>query len=191
MDIILPIPEDSPAEENAIFAYHKKYCFCCEKLVNIYLKITQEKLLFFSNEAMTKLKLEIKNDLILAINKHQRNEKDINKFSIFYLKNINSKKIKEIKLKAENRIDTDYWVKKLRKKIKPKKFEFNYNNKNYIEANEIFQFKNDSDFYIALCHLEYILLRDKMIDFFRYYKESRGLYFSRKSTSEERQVLNE
>ena len=191
MDIISPIPEDSPEEENATFAYHKKYCFCFEKLVNIYLKITQEKLLFFSDEAMTKLKLTIFRNLILAVSKHQRSEKDLNKFSIFYLKDINSNKIKEIKLKTESRNDTDYWVKKLRKIIRPKKFEFNYNNNNYIEANKIFQFKNDSDIYIALCHLEYILLKDKMSDFFRYYKKSRKLNISRKTTAEEGQILNE
>jgi len=47
---------------------NKKYCFCFNKMVNIYFSLTQDKLLFYSNKEKTKVWLSIDRNLVLAIN---------------------------------------------------------------------------------------------------------------------------
>ena len=62
------------------------------------------------------------------------------------------------------------WISNLNKIIRPRRFEFPNLFKNYQKSNDIFHFKNQTNFYIALCNLEYILLKNKMNDLFIYYK---------------------
>ena len=62
------------------------------------------------------------------------------------------------------------WIIVLNKKINPKKFIFNSLSNNYVNSNEIYNFKNETEFYVALCNLEYILLKKEMKNFFEYYK---------------------
>ena len=138
-------------------------------MIELYFILTKEKLLFYKDEKRTKLFLEIKRDYVLAINKRQIDKNDVFKFSIYW-QNPNEDIIHEIKLKTESRASTDKWINDLRKLINPKRYEFKYDKENYIDANELYHFRDTKKFYLALCHLEYILLRNRMIDFFEYYR---------------------
>ena len=131
--------------------------------------LTSDKLLFYEDENKKKLFLEIPREQVIAINKRQIDKHDVFKFSIYY-QNPNEDVIHEIKLKTTSRSETDKWIKDLRKLINPKRYEFKYDKENYIDANELYHFRDTKKFYIALCHLEYILLRNRMIDFFEFYK---------------------
>ena len=153
------------------FKINKKYCFCCNKLVDIYLSLERDKLIFFNDKSKTKIYKIIYRTLVLGINRRIRKEKDKNKLSIYYLEDENSNIIKELKLKTENRYDMEAWISILNKKIKPKRWDFNVVNKNYVKSNEIFNFKNQKNFYISLCNLEYILLKNKMLMFFEIYRK--------------------
>ena len=153
------------------FKIEKKYCFCCNKMVNIYLLFTNDKLLFYNDKERRKLNREIKKDLVLAINRRYRMQKDKNKLSIYYLEKENSLIVKELKLKASCEDEMKKWISFLNKKIKPKRVIFPTSSVNYIKSNKIFNFKNESNFYIALCNLEYILLKNKLKDIFEIYKK--------------------
>ena len=155
-------------EKDGKFRYSQKRC-CGQKLIELYFILTKEKLLFYKDEKRTKLFLEIKRDYVLAINKRQIDKNDVFKFSIYW-QNPNEDIIHEIKLKTESKASTDKWINDLRKLINPKRYEFKYDKENYIDANELYHFRDTKEFYLALCHLEYILLRNRMIDFFEYYK---------------------
>ena len=164
--------ENEIIELEGEFKINKKYCFCCNKMVDIYFSLTQDKLLFYSDIGKTKVYISIDRNLVLAINRRMRKEKDRNKLSIFYLEDKNSYIIKELKLKTENRYEMERWISNLNKKIKPKRVEIeNYYN-NYQKANEIFHFKNESNLYVALCNLEYILLKNKMKIIFDIYNKN-------------------
>ena len=113
--------------------------------------------------------LEIPREHVIAINKRQIDKYDVFKFSIYY-QNPKEDIIHEIKLKTRSRADTDRWINNLRDRIAPKRYEFKYDKENYIDANELYHFRDTKKFYLALCHLEYILLRNRMIDFFEYYR---------------------
>lgn len=166
-------------EAEGTFLYEKKVFFCCKKIIDLYFILSKDYLYFFKGKNKTELFLEIKRDLILAINKYQFNIKDRHKFSIFYLdnnnhKNNNKNQIYELRLQTKFSIQTNNWVQILNANIKPKIYEFNYSNKNYIQSDQLFDFKDQRQFYIALCNLEYILLVPKMKDFFDYYHKSIG-----------------
>jgi len=176
--------ENEIIELEGEFKINKKYCFCCNKMVNIYFSLVQDKLLFYSNKEKTKVWLSIDRNLVLAINRRLRKEKDRNKFSIYYLKDINSYYIKELKLKTENRYEMDRWISNLNKKIKPKRVVFECLNNNYQKANDIFHFKNESNLYVAFCNLEYILLKNKMKNFFGIYNNNRSKTSNIDSTDE-------
>ena len=153
-------------------------------MVNIYFSLTQDKLLFYSNKEKTKVYISIDRNLVLAINRRMRKEKDRNKFSIYYLKDKNSYFIKELKLKTENRYEMERWISNLNKKIKPKRIVFeNYYN-NYQKANDIFHFKNETNLYVAFCNLEYILLKNKMKIIFDTYNNNRSKILNIDSTDE-------
>ena len=158
--------EDIVKEAN--FKYTQKRC-CCKKLIDLYFVLTKEKLFFYKDKEKKKLFLEINRDHVIAINKRQIDKYDVNKFSIYWQRP-DEDIIHEIKLKARTRSETDSWIKNLRDLIKPKPYEFKYDKENYIDANELYHFRDTKEFYIALCHLEYILLRNRMIDFFKFYK---------------------
>ena len=132
-------------------------------------KLTSDKLLFYEDEDNTKLFLEIPREHVIAINKRQIDKNDVFKFSIYY-QNPNEDIIHEMKLKTTGRGETDKWIRDLRKLINPKRYEFKYDKENYIDANELYHFRDTKKFYLALCHLEYILLRNRMIDFFEFYR---------------------
>jgi len=160
--------EDIVKEAN--FKYTQKRC-CCKKLIDLYFVLTKEKLFFYKDKEKKKLFLEINRDHVIAINKRQIDKYDVNKFSIYWQRP-DEEIIHEIKLKARTRSETDSWIKNLRDLIKPKPYEFKYDKENYIDANELYHFRDTKEFYIALCHLEYILLRNRMIDFFEYYRNT-------------------
>ena len=155
------------------FKYHIKKCCCCRKLIDLYFSLTSEKLLFYKDKERKKLFLEIPRENVIAINKRQIDKYDVFKFSIYY-QNPKEDIIHEIKLKAKSRADTDNWIKNLREEIAPKRYEFKYDKENYIDANELYHFRDTKKFYLALCHLEYILLRNRMINFFEYYRNNRN-----------------
>ena len=162
-------PTDSGIEATGKFRYFKKYLCCCEKMIFLYFDLTHDNLLFYTDEQKNKKFLSIPKSSVIAINKRQIDKNDVFKFSIYY-QNENEDIIHELKLKTEGRVDTERWILKLKKLISPKKYEFKYDKENYIDANELYHFRDTRDFYIRLCHLEYILLRSKMMDFFKYYK---------------------
>ena len=156
-------------EKEGNFRYFIKRCCCCEKMIVLHFVLTSDKLLFYEDENKIKLFLEIPREHVIAINKRQIDKHDVFKFSI-YCQNPNEDIIHEIKLKTTSRSETDKWIKDLRKLINPKRYEFKYDKENYIDANELYHFRDTKKFYLALCHLEYILLRNRMIDFFEFYR---------------------
>ena len=82
--------ENEIIELEGEFKINKKYCFCCNKMVNIYFSLAQDKLLFYSNKEKTKVWLSIDRNLVLAINRRLRKVKDRNKFSILIIFHLNS-----------------------------------------------------------------------------------------------------
>ena len=155
-------------EKEGTLKYTQKKWWC-NKLIDLYFVLTKEKLLFYKDKEKKNLFLEINRDHVIAINKRQIDKYDVNKFSIYWQRP-DEEIIHEIKLKAKTRSETESWIRNLRELINPKRYEFKYDKENYIDANELFHFRDTKEFYIALCHLEYILLRNKMIDFFEYYR---------------------
>ncbi len=154
------------------FRYISKRCLCCcDKITTLLFQLTPEKLVFHE-EKNNKIFLEIPRSEVIAINKRQIDKNDIFKFSIYY-QNPNEDIIHELKLKTTSRAETDRWIKDLRNALKPKRYEFKYDKENYIDANELFHFRDMKKFYLALCHLEYILLRNFMKHFFEYYKNNK------------------
>ena len=157
------------------FKINKKYCFLCHKLIDIYMVLTFDKLIFYKDKDKKQLYQEIERNLILAINRRLRREKDKNNLSIYYMEDNNSNIIKELKLKCFNRFEMEKWIALLNKKINPKRIEFNdVSNKNYVNSNDIFHFENKSDLYVSLCNLEYILSKNKMKSFFEIYRNKYG-----------------
>jgi len=152
--------------------YSQKYFFCCNKLIRLDVVLTKTDLLLYSNEQKTKLFKKIPKQNIIAINKRQIDKNDVFKFSIYYqLKN--ETKITELKLKARNKSDTDKWIDLLRKNIHPKKYVFSYNKDTQEDASLLFPFTDTRKLYLSLCHLEYILHRRQMMEFYEYYKNSK------------------
>ena len=168
--MIINDEKDLKIELEGKFQISKKTCFFCNKMVNLYFVLTKDKLIFYKDKIKSKIYKIIARNLVLAINRRLRREKDANKLSIYYLENPNSYMIKELKLKLDNRYEMEKWISILNKKIRPKRFEFPFTLKDYEKSNNIFHFKNETNFYVALCNLEYILLRNKMYNFFEYYK---------------------
>jgi len=82
--------ENEIIELEGEFKINKKYCFCWNKMVNIYFSLAQDKLLFYSNKEKTKVWLSIDRNLVLAINRRLRKVKDRNKFSILIIFHLNS-----------------------------------------------------------------------------------------------------
>ena len=160
--------ENQNIEIEGKFEYSQKKCCCTKKMILDFI-LTKEKLLFYKDVKRTNLFLQIPRENVIAINKRQIDKHDIFKFSIYW-QNPNEDIINEIKLKTESRAKTDKWIKDLRRLINPKRYEFKYDRDNYIDANELFHFRDMKKFYLALCHLEYILLRNKMKNFFEYYR---------------------
>ena len=173
------------------FKVDKKYFFCCHKMIDIKMVLTNDKLIFYKDKDKKKIYTTIERNLILAINRRLRIEKDKNKLSIYYLEKKGSHIIKELKLKTESRYDMEKWISKLNKKIKPKRIEFDSLSNNYVNSNDIFNFKNQSQFYVSLCNLEYILLKKKMENFFEIYKNKGDLVENENNEPiEERELIN-
>ena len=156
------------------FRYITKRCFCCNKIINLNFMLTAEKLIFEDDDKIPKkIFLEIPRSHVIAINKRQIDKNDLFKFSIYY-QAPNEDIIHELKLKTGGRLETDRWINNLRVALKPKRYEFKYVKNNYIDANELFHFRDMKQFYLALCHLEYILLRNNMKNFFEYYRNRKN-----------------
>ena len=136
-------------EKEGKFRYYKKRCFCCEKVIILNFKLTPEKLLFYEDEQNEKLFLEIPREHVIAINKRQIDKHDVFKFSIYY-QNPQEDIIHEIKLKTTSRSETEKWIKDLRKLINPKRYDFKYDKENYIDANELYHFRDTKKFYLEL-----------------------------------------
>ena len=127
--------------------------------------MTETDLSFFTDQNKKKIFLSIPKETIIQINKHQSTRHDIFCFSIFYqLPNKDS--ITEIKLKTTSRGETDRWIRILRKIVQPKKYVFKYEKISDVEPSVIIPYKSTRDFYIKLCHLEYIVNRSYMKSFF-------------------------
>lgn len=182
----------SESELDGLLEYYEKK-LCGEKLVPLYFYLTKNRLLFFKEKNKKNFFLSIKRDNVLAIRKVQKNIKDLFTFSIFYLEDKNSNEISEIKLKTKSQRDNDHWIKILREKISPKNFfesEFfnNGNNikisKNYLGGDELFPFKDESEKYLKICHLEYIILIRKIKEFFYIYKKSNTNIDNNENSSE-------
>ena len=164
--------EKSEQELKGKFRYISNRCLCCcEKITTLLFDLTPEKLIF-QEEKNNKIFLEIPRSQVIAINKRQIDKNDIFKFSIYY-QNPNEDIIHELKLKTTSRAETDRWIKDLRNALKPKRYEFKYDKDNYIDVNEVYHFRDMKKFYLALCHLEYILLRNHMKNFFEYYRNNK------------------
>ena len=161
--------EENEIEKRGEFKYFTKNCFCCEKMIILHFILTKDKLLFYKDPNKKKLFLEIPREEVIAINKRQIDKHDVFKFSIYYQRP-NEDNIHELKLKTKSRGETDLWIRDLRRIINPKRYEFKYDKEKYIDANELYHFRDTKKFYLALCHLEYILLRNRMMDFFEFYR---------------------
>ena len=125
--------------------------------------ITQTHLLFYSNIQTKNLFKSIQKSSIVQINKHQIDKYDVFTFSIFY--QLPNKKIEEFKLKASSRGDTERWILNLRKLCHPPKFEFTFEEP-LEDPSTLFPFRDPRELYIKLCHLKYILDKQKMSLFY-------------------------
>lgn len=162
--------EDNDYSKKELKYITKGVC-CCENTSKLYLNMSEDNVRFIDEN--NNIFFDIPKNEIIAINKRQINKHDIFKFSIFHQKK-GEEKIHELKLKANNKKDTNDWINYLRKKIKPKRYEFNYNKENYVDANEIYKFHDKKNLYITLCHLEYILCRKDMNNFFDFYSKTKN-----------------
>lgn len=150
--------------------------------------MTSSHLEFYYDKEYRRLFTSIARDSVIAINKRQLDRTDVYKFSIFYHNNhshnnslsssssntIVPDDIKELKLKTSSRKDTEEWVCLLRKYLNPKRYQFQYDKNLYIDANTLFPSVDSRNFYIKLCHLEYILIKDKFSKFFEYYHAAKN-----------------
>ena len=106
--------------------------------------MTSSQLLFYYDKDYKRLFMSIPRDSVIAINKRQLDRTDVYKFSIFYnnnyVHNTSSASshttapddIKELKLKATSRKDTENWVFLFRQHLKPKRYQFQYDKDLYI-----------------------------------------------------------
>ena len=102
----------------------------------------------------------------MQINKHQVNKNDLFSFSIYYQDSATFK-IKEFKLKTKSKEDTERWICKLKRMICPIKYSFwdndNFNKgKKYVTPFSLFPVRDIRNFYLEMCHLEYIIGRYKI-----------------------------
>ena len=98
---------------------------------------------------------------VIQINKHQIDKTDLYKFSIYYQLS-KDEPITELKLKTQSRSETEKWITKLKKSIRPQKYAFVYshlNEEEYTKPSNIVQVNDIRNFYLQLCHLEYIIGR--------------------------------
>ena len=172
------------------FKINQKYCFFCNKMINIYFYLTEDKLLFYFDKEKKKLYTQILRKLVISINKRFRKQEDKNKLSIYYLEHENSLIVKELKLKANSRLEMDKWISLLYNAIKPKRVEFPTFSNNYVKSNEIFHFENKYKFYVALCNLEYILLKNKLRYIFDIYKNLSDEQYITSSSYNEDDIIN-
>lgn len=163
----------SELDELKSFKYSVNNFCCCRKLIDLYLDLTKSAFNLYKDKEKKKIFLSIPREKIIAINKRQIDKYDVFKLSVYY-QLAQNEPIKEIKLKANSRADTDKWIKILRNIIKPKKYYFVYNEKTQDDASLLFPVGDTKQFYLSMCHLEYILCKGKMSDFFRYYSEKRA-----------------
>jgi hypothetical protein len=150
----------------ADFRHLIKYCCCCSKLIHLYFVLTKDNLIFYTNQDKKQIFKLIPRKSVLAINKRQINKYDVFMISIYY--EIEKEKIIEFKIKTTSRVDTDRWLSILRKEIQTKKYDFKYDKTKYEDASSIYPFEDTKKFYLALCHLEYIIASRKIKNVFDY-----------------------
>lgn len=98
---------------------------------------------------------------VIQINKHQIDKTDLNKFSIYYQLS-KDEPITELKLKTQSRNETEKWITRLKKTIRPQKYAFEYthlNEEEYTTPSDIIHMNDIRNFYLQLCHIEYIIAR--------------------------------
>ena len=98
---------------------------------------------------------------VIQINKHQIDKTDLYKFSIYYQLS-KDKPITELKLKTQSRSETEQWITRLKKTIRPQKYVFEYthlNEEEYTTPSDIVHVNDIRNFYLQLCHIEYIIAR--------------------------------
>ena len=173
----------------ANFRHLIKYCFCCSKLIPLYFVLTKDNLIFYTNQDKKKIFLLIPKKSVLAINKRQINKYDVFMISIYY--EIEKEKIIEFKIKTTSRVDTDRWLSILRREIQTKKYEFKYDKNKYEDANSIFPFEYTKKFYLALCHLEYIIASRKIKNVFDYLRNGKIIEGQEKFRCELENLLEE
>ena len=179
--LILEIAQPREKIQNT-FKYTDTYCCCCSKLVDATLIYDYKTLLVFKGNNINKPLVNVPTEDIVCINKRQITKDDVYKFSIHYYNT--SKQLKEIKLRTSSKSDTQYWINKLRTAINPKPFRC-YCAKGYEECVLQFPVRDCKQFYIKLCHLEYILHRRQFMKFFDYYREKIGKAKSEDNYEEE------
>ena len=140
-------------------------CNCCAKYIHLYFCLSPTHLLFYKDKAKQRLFISILRNSVVQINKHQINKNDLFSFSIYY-QNTKMCKISEFKLKTKSKEDTERWVCKLKKMICPIKYSFwdndRFNKGKYVAPFSLFPVRNIRNFYLEMCHLEYIIGRYKI-----------------------------
>ena len=164
------IDNSDPIVISGFFRYTKTNFFCCSKLVNINLFITEKRFKLEYDEPKREF-LNIPREKIIAINKRQLTKEDVFKISIYYISSNDVEDIKEVKIKTLSRMDTDKWLGILRNVLSPKKYKFNYDKETYEDISESTVLFNNKDLYIKMSNLEYILSRRKFQEFFDFYKD--------------------
>ena len=71
---------DNDSEIEGNFKINTKSCFFCNKMVGIYFMLTKEYLIFYKDKDKKNIYKKINRNLVLAINRRLRNEKDKNKY---------------------------------------------------------------------------------------------------------------
>ena len=140
-------------------------CICCYKYIHLYFCLNQTHLLFYKDKAKQHLFISILRNSVVQINKHQVNKNDLFSFSIYY-QDTKMCKINEFKLKTKSKEDTERWVCKLKKMICPIKYSFwdndRFNKVKYVAPFALFPVRDIRNFYLEMCHLEYIIGRYKI-----------------------------
>ena len=140
-------------------------CVCCYKYIHLYFCLNQTHLLFYKDKAKQHLFVSILRNSVVQINKHQVNKNDLFSFSIYY-QDTKMFKINEFKLKTKSKEDTERWVCKLKKMICPIKYSFwdneRLNKGKYVTPFSLFPVRDLRNFYLEMCHLEYIIGRYKI-----------------------------
>ena len=175
--------ELSSPELEGIFRHNKKCFLCCNKIIYLRFVLTKNKLIFYLMDGREdtyntgqfekdkkKIYKIIDKNSVVCINKRQLGVKDLFNISIHY-KAKNKNKLEEFKVKCASRVDNERWLYLLNQKIPYQRYDFQFEATEFEDLESKYKITNLKDFYLSLCHLEYILGRGKMRKFFYFYGE--------------------